>query len=161
VNKSPLRFRLPFLGKTKQSYLAAGVEDYQKRLGRFVHLSVPILREKRYGAKTPAARIQQEEGRMLLGQVETGWLTVALDGGGKQMSSKELLSQISAWEGQGRKGVCFLIGGAVGLSSEVLHQADLTLSLSKMTFTHEMARFILLEQVYRAFTIRAATGYHK
>jgi len=161
VSKSPLHLILPFIGRTKQPYLAAGVEDFQTRLGRFARLTVRTLREKRYSAKVPDATIMLEEGRLLLDQVTSGVLVVALAPAGRELSSEELAALLTRWEEQGRKEICFLIGGAVGLAPEVLARADLILSLSRMTFTHEMARFILLEQVYRAFTIRARTGYHK
>ena len=161
MSKSPLHLILPLLGKTKQAYLAAGVEDFQTRMGRFARLTVRILREKRYSAKVPDATIRREEGRLLLDQVTPGSLVVALAPAGRELASEELAELLTRWEEQGRKEVCFLIGGAVGLAPEVLARADLLLSLSRMTFTHEMARLILLEQLYRAFAIRARTGYHK
>ena len=161
MTKTPLHLVLPLIGRTKQDYLASGVEDFQTRIGRFARLTVRVVREKRYSAKVPDAMIMQEEGRLLLDQVPSGSLVVALAPAGRELTSEELAGQLTRWEEQGRKEICFLIGGAVGLAPEVLARADLILSLSRMTFTHEMARFILLEQVYRAFAIKARTGYHK
>ncbi len=161
MSKSPLHLILPLLGRTKQAYLAAGVEDFQARINRFARLTVLTLREKRYSAKVPDATIMQDEGWLLLAQVPAGALLVALAPAGRELTSEDLAAFLTRWEEQGRREICFLIGGAVGLAPEVLARADLTLSLSRMTFTHEMARFILLEQLYRAFAIRARTGYHK
>jgi 23S rRNA (pseudouridine1915-N3)-methyltransferase len=161
LTKSPLHLFFPFLGKTKQDYLASGVEDYKSRLNRFARLTVRILREKHYSVKVPVATVMREEGRLLLDQVPPGAVVVALAPAGRDLTSEELATMLAKWEEQGKKEICFLIGGANGLAPEVLARADILLSLSRMTFTHEMARFILLEQVYRAFTIRAKTGYHK
>jgi len=86
---------------------------------------------------------------------------VVLDPGGRQLSSEEFAGMVENWEGQGRQVVSFIIGGPDGLSPAVIARADLLLSLSRMTFTHEMARLLLLEQLYRAYSIKAGTKYHK
>jgi len=161
VSRSPLRLTLLFLGKTKQDYLAAGIEDFRQRLGRYVEVAIVLVKEKRFSAKYPTENMIREEGELLLAQVPERGGVVALDPSGRQISSTELAGLVSEWEGQGRGQMTFVIGGALGLSGAVLARADLVLSLSRLTFTHEMARFILLEQLYRAFTIKAGTGYHK
>ena len=152
---------IPFLGKTKQAYLAAGIDDFQQRLAPFVSVAIPTLKEKRHTAKLPVKRMLLEEGRILLGHVTPAAFVVALDSTGRELTSEELSLLFTKLEEQGRKDICFLVGGAFGQSSEVLLRANLVLSLSRLTFTHEIARFILLEQIYRAFTIKARTGYHK
>lgn len=161
MSRSPLRLTLLFLGKTKQDYLAAGIEDFRQRLGRYVEVAIVLVKEKRFSAKYPTENMIREEGELLLAQVPERGGVVALDPSGRQISSTELAGLVSEWEGQGRGQMTFVIGGALGLSGAVLARADLVLSLSRLTFTHEMARFILLEQLYRAFTIKAGTGYHK
>ena len=150
-----------FLGKTKESYLAAGIDDFSKRLKRYAQVSIKTIKEKKRTAKEVDAKIKEEEGRALIAQIPPSSLVIALEPTGRQITSEELARLLTNWEDQGKRSVTFLIGGPLGLSSKVLDQANMTLSLSKLTFTHEMARLVLLEQLYRAYTIIAGTGYHK
>ena len=162
-----MKIILPLLGKTKEQYLAAGIDDFAGRLRRFVQLDLPVLKEKKNAAKEDAARLQSEEGQILLGGVQqiTGAggaaRVVALAPAGRQLSSEELADLLSRWEDQGVREIAFLIGGPTGLAPELIEKADYVLSLSRMTFTHEMARMLVLEQLYRAYSIKAGTGYHK
>jgi 23S rRNA (pseudouridine1915-N3)-methyltransferase len=156
-----LKLYLPFLGKTREQYLAAGIDDFAKRLKHFVQIDYPIIKEKKKSAKDLPDRLKNEESRLLLQNISKSSLIIALDPTGRQMNSEGFAELLSKWENQGVKDAAFLIGGPLGLADEVLQKADLVLSLSKMTFTHEMARLLLFEQLYRAFTIKAGTGYHK
>lgn len=148
-------------GKTKKSYLAAAIADFQKRLQTFASCRVVYTRDVAARAKVPGRQILEQEGRDLLEKVEKPTLLVALDRAGTQISSEELAALLEKWEVEGRRSITFLIGGHLGLAAEVIDKADVLLSFSKMTFTHEMARLLLLEQLYRACTIRRGTGYHK
>lgn len=148
-----------FLGQTSESYLSQGIADFEKRLSRYSSIRIKIVRERK-GKMADTVRIETE-GRDLLEQVEPRSLLVALDRTGKQVDSERFAGLFQQWQGQNRRTVSFVIGGAFGLSPEVLSASDFVLSLSAMTFTHEMARLILMEQVYRAFTILAGTKYHK
>ena len=105
------------------------------------------------------ARIEKDSETLL--QSSQGSQLVCLDRTGRQMDSLELAAQVENWAMQGQKKITFIIGGPLGLSKETLTKADLVLSLSPMTFTHEMTRLLLLEQLYRACTIRAGEKYHK
>ena len=156
-----MKIILPLLGKTKEQYLCAGIDDFAGRLRRFVPLDLPILKEKKNAAKEDTARQQNEEGQILLGSVPSSARIVALAPTGQQLSSEELADLLSRWEDQGVREIAFLIGGPTGLAPELVRKADYVLSLSRMTFTHEMARLLVLEQLYRAFSIKAGTGYHK
>ena len=159
-----MKIILPLLGKTKEQYLAAGIDDFAVRLRRFVQLDLPVLKEKKNGTKEDAARLQNEEGQILLGSVPRSGgaaRVVALAPAGKQLSSEDLAELLSRWEDQGVREIAFLIGGPTGLAPELIEKADYVLSLSRMTFTHEMARMLVLEQLYRAYSIKAGTGYHK
>ena len=151
---------LPFLGKTKDAYISEGIEEYCKRLRHYTTLMVTLLKEKgrKKGRLLESA---EQEGEVLLQSVPAGALIVALDAGGRQYSSEDFALQISDWEQRGVKQVSYLIGGPTGLCPSVLDKADLLLSLSKMTFTHDMVRLLLLEQLYRAYTIKAGEKYHK
>ena len=139
----PMKHELLFLGKTKEPFLADGIDDYAGRLAHYTAVAIEILKEKRKPGQDEAA------------------LVVALDGGGQALSSPELAALVSRWEERGVKLVNYLLGGHLGLAESVLARADFCLSLSKLTFTHGMARLILLEQLYRAYTIKAGEKYHK
>ncbi len=155
-----MRFEFLFIGKTKQTYLAAGIADYAKRLAHYVPVDIKTLKEKKIRKGEPENIVMEQEGAVLLQSVKECFL-VCLDRSGKKMDSLELAAQLSHWEMQGRKKITFIIGGPLGLSSAILTRADLVLSLSPMTFTHEITRLLLLEQLYRACTIKAGEKYHK
>jgi 23S rRNA (pseudouridine1915-N3)-methyltransferase len=154
-----MKFILPFLGKTKESYLEQGIRDYAERLGRYLSLELKVLKEP--GKNEPAAVLMAREADLLLAQAASASLTVALDPAGREFSSEELAAALEKWESRGLQTVCFLIGSHLGLDSRVRQQAGLLWSLSRLTFTHEMSRFILLEQLYRACSIKAGHKYHK
>lgn len=155
-----MRLEFLFPGKTREGYLAAGIDDFRKRLANYAEVEIKNLKEFKPGRK-PEPLVRQEEGQSLLARLASKTLVVALDPGGHSLSSEELAARLAIWEENGRRHLTFLVGGALGLAPEVLSRADYTLSLSRMTFTHEMARLLLLEQLYRAFSIRAGSGYHK
>lgn len=151
---------LPLLGRTKDAALGAGIDDYCRRLRHYTTLSVRVLKDQgktRGGAED----LMQSEGRLLLKTVPPGALVVALHAGGNQYTSEQFAALIGGWEQRGIKQVSYLIGGPCGHAAEVLERADLLLSLSAMTFTHDMVRLLLLEQLYRAYTIKAGEKYHK
>lgn len=152
---------VPLLGKTRESYLAAGIDDFAGRLRHFAQLELPLLREKKRTAKDDPVRLAREEGQALVHCLPRSARVVALAPAGSQLSSEEFADLLGRWEEQGIRETAFLIGGPTGLPPELIRDADFVLSLSRMTFTHEMARLLLLEQLYRAFAIRAGTGYHK
>lgn len=155
-----MKLLIPLIGKTKAIYLDAGIEDYAGRLCHFVPVSLPVLRP-RYNKKDADAAIKLAEAEQLLEAAQGTSILVALDPHGILPTSEELAAQCTSWEEQGAGQVCFLIGGHLGLHDKILQQAHFTLSLSPLTFTHEMTRLILLEQLYRAWTIKAGHNYHK
>jgi 23S rRNA (pseudouridine1915-N3)-methyltransferase len=155
-----LRLELLFLGKTKEKYLATGIDDYVKRLSRYLKVEIKTLKEGKAQKGVPENLLIEKESEKLM-QNSQGSYLVCLDRTGKQMDSLELAKQMERWEMQGIKKISFAIGGHLGLSSAILYKADLVLSFSPMTFTHEMSRLLLLEQLYRACTIKAGEKYHK
>jgi 23S rRNA (pseudouridine1915-N3)-methyltransferase len=155
-----LRLELLFLGKTKEKYLATGIDDYAKRLSRYLKVEIKTLKEGKAKKGVPENLLIEKESEKLM-QNSQGSYLVCLDRTGKQMDSLELAKQMERWEMQGIKKISFAIGGHLGLSSAILYKADLVLSFSPMTFTHEMSRLLLLEQLYRACTIKAGEKYHK
>jgi len=155
-----MKLLLPFLGKTKESYLEQGIRDYANRLRRYLPLEIKVLKCG-YSRNDSDQVIMAREADLLLNQAAAASLTVALDPAGQAFSSEELAALLDRWEQQSIQTVCFLIGGHLGLDERVRQQANLRCSLSRLTFTHEMSRFILLEQLYRACSIRAGHKYHK
>ena len=155
-----MKFLIPLLGKTKEPYLEAGIRDYSGRLSRYAGVAMPVLKE-RHSLKQPDEVVKVHDAGLLLEHAGTAGLKVALDPAGQATSSEELADLLTVWENQSVGTVCFFIGGHLGLHRSVLEQADRILSLSRLTFTHEMTRLILLEQLYRACTIKAGHRYHK
>ena len=148
------------VGKLNAAYYRQAAAEYEKRLGAFCRVHVAELAEEPVAEKNagPAVieRALEKEGRAILAAVPKGAALVALCVEGKAMSSEELAQ---ALEGQAR--LCFIIGGSFGLDESVKAASDLRLSLSRMTFPHHLARVMLAEQVYRAFTIQNGGRYHK
>jgi 23S rRNA (pseudouridine1915-N3)-methyltransferase len=155
-----LRFELLFLGKTKEAYLAEGIKDYARRLVHYVQTDIVTVKEKKCKRGEPESLLIEAESQCLL-QSAQGTYLVCLDRSGIQMDSLELAARLQKWEMQAQKKISFIIGGPLGLSPDALKRADLVLSLSPMTLTHEMTRLLLLEQLYRACTIKSGEKYHK
>lgn len=159
-----MQIRIIAVGKIKEKYLQDGIAEYEKRLRPYVKLLITeIPGEKRPSSASPAAEpaALEKEGQRILAAVTEGTLLIALDVRGQSWTSEDMADALRVWEISGRSHVAFVIGGDLGLSAAVLKRSDLRLSLSKMTFTHPMARLLLLEQVYRACRINSGEPYHK
>lgn len=156
-----MKLEFLFLGKTRTPYLARGIEDFAGRLKHYARIDVKILREVKMLKTVNDSQVVEAEADILRAAVTKNALTVALDPGGRLFSSEELANQFTAWENRGSGTISFLIGGPLGLESSLVRQADLALSFSPMTFPHEIARLLLMEQIYRAYTIKAGEKYHK
>ena len=154
-----MRLRLIWLGKTRDEHLRALVDEYLRRLNRFARCEVTELRESAAGADERAAL--DEEGKRVLGALRPDSLLVALEIEGRQWSSPELAVELEAWQTRGVREATFVIGGHWGLAAEVKERAQARWSLSRLTLTHELARVVLVEQLYRAFTIKRGLPYHK
>jgi len=152
------------VGKIKEKFLREGIAEYEKRLRPYVKLTIiEINEEKRAGNLTPAdkQRIVDAEGIRILGSIPHDSFVIALDIKGVQWSSETLAETLRQYEIAGRNTLSFIIGGDLGLSDTVLSRSNVRLSLSLMTFTHQMIRQILLEQLYRACKINHNEPYHK
>jgi 23S rRNA (pseudouridine1915-N3)-methyltransferase len=159
-----MQVRVVAVGKIKEKFLQEGIAEYEKRLRPYVKLQITELtEEKRPAAASPAVEsaAMEKEGGRILAAIPDDWMVIALDRKGLSWSSEDLADAFRVWELAGRSHVAFIIGGDLGLAPGVLARSNLRLSLSKMTFTHPVARFILLEQVYRAFRILRGEPYHK
>jgi 23S rRNA (pseudouridine1915-N3)-methyltransferase len=140
--------------------LAEGITEYEERASRYFRLEVVEIREARYRGQ-PLTELMAEEGGRILARVPAQDQLVALHRQGKMWSSEELARALDTANLQGISGYSFVIGGAFGLSDQVLERARFRLSLSTLTFPHELARLILAEQLYRAGTINRGEPYHK
>jgi 23S rRNA (pseudouridine1915-N3)-methyltransferase len=153
-----MRLRLIWTGKTKDARLRALCEDYLKRLAHFVRCEITELREAK--GSTGQAGIEKDSTR-ISDALHDGTVLVVLDPEGVQLTSEELAAQIQRWNNEGTREVSFVIGGPSGVSKEFLAKANKRWSLSRLTLTHEMARMVLLEQLYRAYTIIHGLPYQK
>lgn len=159
-----MQIRIIAVGKIKEKYLQDGIAEYEKRLRPYVKVQVvEVPEEKRPVASSPSIEqvAVQKEGDRILSAIPEGAFAIVLDVKGTLQSSEELARGFGEWELAGKNPVVFVIGGDLGLSPPVVARADLRLSLSRMTFTHPMARLLLFEQVYRAFRILRGEPYHK
>ena len=151
------------VGRLKEKYWRDAAAEYEKRLSRFGKyetIEVGDLPEPQNASPALEAQLRQKEGEAILSKLRQDDTVVALCIEGKQMDSVELADQLRRYADTGRR-VAFVIGGSLGLSPEVVARANLKLSFSPMTFPHQLARIMLLEQVYRACKINAGERYHK
>lgn len=151
------------LGTLKEAYLRDAAAEYEKRLGAFCRFELVQLKEERLSDDPSEAEIRKaldREAAAILAQISPRAYCVAMCVEGKQLSSEELAEKMAAIE-QETGEVCFVIGSSYGLSPEIKTRADLRLSVSRLTFPHQLMRVLLLETIYRAFNIRKGTRYHK
>lgn len=153
-------FHIITVGKQKESFWKEAEAEYLKRLSNF-KIIIHELREESFTDKDPVEKIKQKEAEKILEELSKlkDSFVVALEEKGKSYSSTEFAQQFGRWNTMHRS-VVFVLGGPLGLASEIVQKANATLSLSPMTFTHQMTRVILIEQIYRAFMIEAGRRYH-
>jgi 23S rRNA (pseudouridine1915-N3)-methyltransferase len=152
-----MRIRFIWPGKTRDEHLRALVAEYLKRLARFGRCEVIETRES--GGSGPANL--KKESQRVLDAIPAASMTVLLDLKGREWSSTELADEVRRWEGDSIKEVAIVIGGAEGVSAEVAARAQQRWCLSRLTLTHEMARVVAVEQLYRAYTINRGMPYQK
>lgn len=154
-----MKVRFVWVGKTKSLPVRELVEEYLGRIGKFAAVEVTELRDRNVGGDS--RRIIDKEGEDILSRTAGAACLIALDERGREFSSIELAALIEKHRVAGTKQITFAIGGYAGLSNEVRDRADVVMALSRMTLTHDLARVLLAEQVYRAFTIIHALPYQK
>lgn len=150
-------------GKIKEKYLSAGIAEFFKRLKPYAQVEIREIHEEKMPEDPSPAEKEQtlaREGEKLLKLVPDGSYLYVLDVYGKLKSSEQLAKEIADLGLRGRSSITFLIGGAFGISEEVRARADERISFSPMTFTHQMVRLLLVEQIYRAFKINRGEKYH-
>ncbi len=148
------------VGKTRAAFLREGLDFYLQRLRPYLRVSLVAVKEEKPRSGLTPELIRGREGDRLLARVPSPARLVALDVRGAEFSSEGFAAWLAAKEQAGSGPLVFLVGGHLGLAPAVLAAAGERLALSRMTFTHELARLLLLEQLYRAATIRAGHPYH-
>lgn len=155
-----MKILLVVVGKTSTPYIASAVEEYVKRINRYVPLEIVTIPDQRSSRALTVEVQKQREGSAILAVLQGGDHVVLLDERGKELSSREFATEIDRRMVQGLKRLVYVVGGPYGFSAEVYSRADSKLSLSRMTFTHEMVRLFFTEQIYRAMTILRGEPYH-
>jgi 23S rRNA (pseudouridine1915-N3)-methyltransferase len=153
-----VKVRVVAVGKLKEPHWRAACDEYLKRLRPYATVEVAEIPDRDIG--TDAAKAVAAEGVDLLRAVPEGSHVIALDAAGRQHSSAEFSGDLAQLMVRGRSDVTFVVGGSAGLAATVLGRADEVLSLSEMTLPHQLARVVLLEQIYRAFKIMRNEPYH-
>ena len=146
------------VGKLKEDYLTSGIKEYLKRLDAWE--KVEIIEVKEY-LSSDIKKVIEVEGDYLLDKLDKNDFVITLEIEGKMLTSEDLASKIDQLYTYGNSNITFVIGGSYGLSNKVKSRSSLALSFSKFTFPHQLMRLILLEQIYRAFTINNHKEYHK
>ncbi len=153
-----MRLRILAVGRDRSGLYAPAVAEYEGRIRRCARFELVEVPEARKHAGTPRAK--EEEGAALLAKLDPREQVVALDERGREHTSVELAGRLRAWT-EAARDVALVIGGSDGLAPEVLARAGETLALSRLTLAHRLARLVLVEQLYRAFTILRGEPYHK
>jgi 23S rRNA (pseudouridine1915-N3)-methyltransferase len=155
-----VRIKFIAVGKTDAEYLREAISIYEDRLKHYTPFELVCIPDVKNHGKLDESQLRSKEGKNILLQLNSGDELVLLDEKGKSCSSSEFSLFLSRKINVGSKSIVFVAGGAYGFSEEVYARASSMLSLSKMTFTHQMVRLIFLEQLYRAFTIIREESYH-
>lgn len=159
-----MTIRLICVGKLKESYYVQACDEFLKRLSRYADCKVIEVADEKAPEELSEAQKRQvtdTEGARMLAKIAPGDYVIAMDLKGKQMSSPAMADFMQARMTEGKSHITFLIGGSLGLSQDVLKRADYSLCFGANTFSHQIFRLMLLEQIYRCFKINANEPYHK
>ena len=147
-----------WVGKLKEKFFSQACDHYQKKLSRFHKTEEVIIKDA--GGKLPSVKKSEDECSRILGKVTPKDMLICLDETGKELTSRELAKELQKWIDMPNVRPCFVIGGPFGLSDEIKSKCKVMISLSRMTLPHELARTMLLEQLYRAASINKGLPYH-
>lgn len=150
-------------GKIKEKYFTAAIDEYKKRLSKFVKLEILEIPDEKIPDNASDKEIEQikrKEGKAMMAKIKSGAYVVAMCIEGKELSSEEIAKKITEITMRSSH-IVFVIGGSLGLGDEVKQRADLRLSFGRITLPHQLMRVVMLEQIYRAFKINANENYHK
>ena len=155
-----MKIELIAIGRTQSKYLTQGIDNYCQRITHYIPFSLTVLPDLKSTKSLSDEQQKQREGQMLLAAFQPSDAVILLDERGKELTSREFATFIDRKMVSGLKRLVFVIGGPYGFSQEVYARADGKLSLSRMTFSHEMVRLFFTEQIYRAMTIMRGEPYH-
>ena len=155
-----MNIKLIVVGKTNAKYLLEGEKEYENRLKHYTKFEEIILPDVKNAGKLSENELKKKEGQLIFGKLQNSDHVILLDDKGKSFSSAEFANFIQQKMNSSLKSLVFVIGGAFGFSDEVFQRANFKLSLSKMTFSHQMVRLIFKEQLYRGFSILKGEKYH-
>lgn len=149
-----------FIGKTTPTYLQVGVDDFYQRIKKYIPFETVIIPEIKDGGSYSVKDKLNKEGKKVLQKLTIQDYLILLDEGGKEYSSLQFSQFIEKELNKSHKKLIFLVGGSYGFSNELQERANFKISMSKMTFSHQMVRLFFLEQLYRGFTILHNEPYH-
>ena len=155
-----MTIKLLAIGKTDNKQLQALIGEYTKRLGFYIKFNLEIIPDIKNAKNLSEAQQKQKEGELILKQLKPTDVLILLDENGKQMDSVAFANYLQKHMNSGIKQLVLVIGGPYGFSQDVYNKAQGKLSLSKMTFSHQMVRLFVIEQLYRGFTILKNEPYH-
>ena len=156
-----MKIKIIALGKIKEKFLKEGIEEFLKRLTPYASIEVVELNTIGIKDENLTDKILEQEGEKILSLVKSNSFVITLEIDGANFSSEKFAQKIEEIANEGYNEIIFVIGSSCGLAKSVSNRANFKLSLSKMTFLHQFARLILIEQIYRAFKIQKGETYHK
>ena len=156
-----MKIKIIALGKIKEKFLKDGIDEFLKRLIPYASLEIVELNPVEIKDENLIQKALDEEGKNILSRIKDDSFVITMEIQGKQLSSEEFAQKINDITMNGISELIFIIGSSYGISDEVSKRSDFKLSMSKMTFLHQFARLILVEQIYRAFKILKGEKYHK
>lgn len=156
-----MKIKIIALGKIKEKFLKEGIDEFLKRLTPYASVEIIELSPIEIKDEHLTERVLDEEGDKILSHIKPQSFVITMEILGKQFSSEEFAKKISSLTNEGQSEIIFVIGSSCGLSKKVSARSNLKMSMSKMTFLHQFARLLLVEQIYRAFKIIKGETYHK
>lgn len=156
-----MKIKIIALGKIKEKFLKDGIDEFLKRLKPYASVEIVELVPVEIKDENLIQRTLEQESEKILANIKPNSYVVTLEIQGKQLSSEDFAAKINEITNSGISELVFIIGSSCGISSKVSQRADFKLSMSKMTFLHQFARLLLIEQIYRAFKILKGETYHK
>ena len=155
-----MTIKLIAIGKTDNKQLIALIDEYQKRLGFYIKFDFEVIPDIKKAKNLSEEQQKQKEGELILGKLNATDVLILLDENGKQCNSVSFANYLQKHMNSGIKQLVFVIGGPYGFSQDIYNKAQGKISLSKMTFSHQMVRLFIIEQLYRSFTILKNEPYH-
>ncbi len=155
-----MKIQLLLSGKTRFPFIREGIEEYRRRLVHYTDFQIRELPDLKNAGSWPEIKVKEEEAKIILKAIDNRDYVVLLDEGGKYLDSLAFAGLLEKQQYGSFRTMLFVVGGPYGFTGEVYQRADLKLSLSKMTFSHQLVRLIFLEQLYRAYTIIRGEPYH-